>query len=452
MLLRNGDNLFNDLNCYLASSKRVTIYCPYIKLNTIKHIIDNIHCKIEKIIVRWHSIDLVSSASDLDLYIYLKEKGIPLFRNPRLHLKAFVDNYKRAFIGSANISQRALNFPETPNYNYELGVVVNDLTIADSLYFRTIEAESTLITDEIYIHLKNQLAHTQINLPKESDFPFEFTHEHKSFLISSLPMSYDVATLIKVYEHENSNDEIELNYALHDLALYGIPLGLERPLFINRLKESFFDHPFIKAFLKNLEIQDEVYFGRAKDWIQKNCSDAPIPRKWEITSNIQILYRWIVELGDGNYLVDRPNYSERLFKTVQTNERSLYYEKFINELSRDKVRGTIAPHQIILLISFFNLYHATSRKQFEFKELADEFYASWKKYQHLFKSKNNNIGMPLHALYKRDLIEITVSYTIIDYRNIEELSQKIKYTSFNKELIKFLKTVDLDYLESRINR
>src|SRR5690606_30332308 len=297
MLLRNGDNLFNDLNCYLASSKRVTIYCPYIKLNTIKHIIDNIHCKIEKIIVRWHSIDLVSSASDLDLYIYLKEKGIPLFRNPRLHLKAFVDNNKRAFIGSANISQRALNYPETTNYNYELGVIVNDLTIADRLYFNMIETESTLITDEIYNQLESQLAKAQLAFPKEPNINFEVTCGDKDFLISSLPMSYDIETLIKVYEEQNSEDETELNCALHDLALYNIPLGLERAKLVELLKTSFFKRPFIRAFLENLDSQGEIYFGRAKEWVQKNCKDVPIPRKWQITTNIQILFRWIVELG-----------------------------------------------------------------------------------------------------------------------------------------------------------
>jgi hypothetical protein len=51
----------------------------------------------------------------------------------------------------------------------------------------------------------------------------------------------------------------------------------------------------------------------AKDWIYKNCTDVPIPRKWEITENIQILYKWIVKLGNGKYKVDVPgSYSERL--------------------------------------------------------------------------------------------------------------------------------------------
>jgi hypothetical protein len=84
--------------------------------------------------------------------------------------------------------------------------------------------------------------------------------------------------------------------------------------FRQKLSESFFSHKFIKGFLENLEINGEIYFGAAKEWIHKNCEDAPTPRRWEITESIQILYRWIVYLGNGNYEVDRPNYSERLFK------------------------------------------------------------------------------------------------------------------------------------------
>ena len=57
----------------------------------------------------------------------------------------------------------------------------------------------------------------------------------------------------------------------------------------------------------------QVLFGDAKNWIQTNCMSVPVPRRWELTVNTQILYTWIVELGDGSYAIDRPNYTERLF-------------------------------------------------------------------------------------------------------------------------------------------
>ena len=45
----------------------------------------------------------------------------------------------------------------------------------------------------------------------------------------------------------------------------------------------------------------------------KKCANVPTPRRFEITENIQILFKWMVDLGDGRYGLDTPNYSQRLF-------------------------------------------------------------------------------------------------------------------------------------------
>ena len=319
MLFKNGIDLNAKLLAFINSSQALQIYVPYIKVDILSQLLE-FHNNIQCVITRWESLDFITGASDLEIYPFLKERGITLYRNPRLHLKAFIDCHERAFIGSANISQRALNFPETSNYNYELSVVVENLSFADRLYFDTIEAGSTLITDEVYEQLKQQIAQKRLEFPRNLDFKIELNTPDKSFLISSLPMSYDVETLINVYEQGGSDNDVELNCALHDLAMYSIPLDLERTQLPSQLKISFFNHPFIRAFLENLDTEGEIYFGRAKDWIQKNCSDVPTPRKWEITTNIQILYRWVVYLGDGVYNVDRPNYSERLFMQLDPKD------------------------------------------------------------------------------------------------------------------------------------
>ncbi len=448
MLFKNGINLSDSLLDFIENSNKLSIYIPYIKLAQLKYLLQS-DPKVENIIVRWKPNDLILGSSDLEIYLFLKERGINLYRNPRLHLKAFLDSYQHAFIGSANISQRALNLPETHNHNYELGIIVENLSLSDRLYFQTIDAESSLITDKIYEDLKEQIVSLKLQFKLEDDFEFNFNYLASTFQISSLPMSEDIETLIKIYVNETSNDELALNCALHDLAIYQIPFGLNEVNFISELKSSFFKHPFIRAFLTNLNEVGMIYFGAAKEWIHQNCSDAPTPRKWEITSNIKILYRWIVSLSDGTYEVDKPNYSERLFKVNPQDTGISYFEKFISKLNRDKAHSEIAPHQMILLISFYNLYHMKLKMEFEFTDLTNEFYINWQKYHHLFKSKNDNIVMPLASLEKRGLLVISV-LPPISYRNNNEVIQKIKSISFSDELIKFLETVNLDYLESRI--
>lgn len=312
MLFKNGIDLQHQLSEYIRSSQRLFIFSPYIKLESLKALIGG--CENVKVVfVRWEPKDLILGSSDLEIYPYLKTKGIALYRNSRLHLKAYLDDYKRCFLTSANISSRALNLPPYSNYNYEIGTIVEGLGIEDRFYFSIIESDSILITDNIYKQLNEQLPEKRKEFPDENDFHFEIKAPDKDFLISSLPMTYNVETLYKIYEEKEYYNETELNCALHDLALYKIPLGLSSTEFRQKLSESFFSNKFVKGFLENLEITGEIYFGTAKEWIHRNCADVPIPRRWEITENIQILYRWIVDLGNGKYEIDRPNYSERLF-------------------------------------------------------------------------------------------------------------------------------------------
>ena len=312
MLFKNGINLDTKLAEYIHNSQSLFIFSPYIKIETLKNLIDN-NENVKAVFVRWEPKDLILGSSDLEIYPYLKSKRIVLYRNARLHLKAYLDEYKKCFLTSANISSRALNLPQYENYNYEIGTVVENLGIEDRLYFSTIESDSILITDSIYQQICEQLTEKKRELV-EKDFLLTFEAPDKDFLISSLPMTYSIETLYRIYEDKEDVSEMELNCMLHDLAIYKIPLGLSSTEFRDKLAEAFFFHKFIKSFLENLESTNEIYFGSAKDWIHKNCTDVPIPRKWEITENIQILYRWIVTLGNGKYNVDRPNYSERLYR------------------------------------------------------------------------------------------------------------------------------------------
>ncbi len=313
MFYKNGIDLQPKLSEFICHSQAIFIFSPYIKLETLKSLIDE-QDNVKAVFVRWETKDLILGSSDLEVYPYLKEKGIALYRNSRLHLKAYLDEYKKCFLTSANISSRALNLPPFSNFNYEIGTIIEELGIDDRLYFNIIESDSILITDNIYKQFNEQLPEKKKEFPDENEFNFNIEAPDRDFLISSLPMTYSIETLFRIYEDKEFVSDLELNCALHDLAIYKIPLGLPSNEFRAQLTEAFFSHKFIQGFLQNIEPTGEVYFGTAKEWIHRNCTDVPIPRKWEITENIQILYRWIVKLGDGRYAVDRPNYSERLMK------------------------------------------------------------------------------------------------------------------------------------------
>jgi hypothetical protein len=313
MIFKNGINLYKGILDYLSCSSSIYIIIPYIKLDTLKLLIDNSK-NIKAIFVRWELNDLITNSSDLDIFPYLKSKGISLYRNPRIHLKVYLDNYHRCFITSANISSRALNAPDFKEYNHEIGTIVDSLTIEDRYFFLQLESDSVLVNDTIYLQICDQISLFSRLKYDKIDFDIQLDNKDIDFLITALPLTYSVEDLLKIYQNHEFVSETDINCALHDLVKYNIQLGLHHTEFYSRLKNSFFSHPFILAFLKFVDEKGEIYFGSAKDWIHKKCVDVPTPRKWEITENIQILFRWIVELSDGKYQVDRPNYSERLRK------------------------------------------------------------------------------------------------------------------------------------------
>ena len=315
MLLNNKHTLFSKLVLFLDEAKEQTIYAPYIKLGALKKLLDNTNSSCKQIVVRWEPKDLIVGVSDLEVYDFCKEKGITLYWNKRIHLKVYLGN-DSAFVTSANISKRALGYEFDERCNHEVGTIVNDLKLEDKIYFQEIINESVLVTDEIVGSLKKQLDEFEKEDTPE-EFEIDWFDGDQSFLISSLPMSNNVKFLKNFYFGKTIGlEKIEENCAIHDLALYKIPIGLSESTFDGLLRERFLNHPFIQSFLREIDSNSNgLYFGTVKEWFKNNTTSVPIPRRWELTENVQILYRWIVNLSEGNYLVDRPRHSERITKS-----------------------------------------------------------------------------------------------------------------------------------------
>ena len=99
--------------------------------------------------------------------------------------------------------------------------------------------------------------------------------------------------------------------------------------------------------------------------------------------------------------------------------------EFIDNLKRDKARGELAPHQIILIISLYNLYIENNSKTLNIEDLISTFNKVWKENQDKFKTKNCNLGMPLKVFVNREYLEIDIKEDIVDFRSKTELTNKI---------------------------
>lgn len=297
MLYKSGINLESSAIKFIEDNEMVTLFSAYLKLNELKLI--NQSRKINRIVVRWEIKDLCLGVSDLELFEYCLINNIALYRNTRIHLKAFWNNSKDVFFGSANVTNKGLG--EKGNFNYELNGFNNDIRYEDIAYFNEIIMDSEYLTSSLFNEIKYLVDKTEL---PTIDYPVIETKKkiEDYFLLSNLPMTESIEELYEGYCSPDSLDTDKSVYVSHDIALYNIPRKLDESSFYNYIKKAFNNHPFIlklKEQIKNSRRQS-INYGGVVRWIQENTTTVPTPRAWEIKQDtiVNILYTWICTLDD----------------------------------------------------------------------------------------------------------------------------------------------------------
>ena len=128
-------------------------------------------------------------------------------------------------------------------------------------------------------------------------------------------------------------------------------------------------------------------------------------------------------------------------------------EEFIDGLKRDRARGSLAPHQIILWIALSKIYKKSGKVLTDILILNTEFQVVWNSYKNEFKTTNNKLGMPLKAFVNKGYLSIEISEEINDFRNLLELETKISKLAIEDILITFFKIEKIEeYLVTRISK
>ena len=313
--------LFEEIQDFLSkydnNSNRLFLYVPYIKTKILGKLVEIIKNQIT-IITTWHINDLISGSSELELYQFCKENNIVLYIHNKIHLKVYSVNLESAIVASGNISHNGL----MEGGNYEAGVLVDKLEISDRMYLEKIKREATFVDDDVYQIYLEAYENAKNQVPEQIDFDDPKIIPQKDyFLKSALPTTENISELIQGYNKINSNSKPSqnsetANCIYHDLANYEISTGLSEKEFRENLKNQFFSHPFTKKIEEFIDSNERTQFGFIKRWVRDHCTDVPLPRPWEFTKNIQILYHWFVELGDGDYeTYVYSNHSESIRKT-----------------------------------------------------------------------------------------------------------------------------------------
>lgn len=315
MNYRSQQNLEGGFHDFVADHDEITLFTAYIKHSALERI--NTSKRINQIVVRWETRDVCGPypASDLEeIWKYCQTNNIKLYRNTRLHMKVLWNNSHEAIVGSANITRSGLGLRNGANWEFASRV---ELGRDDLLYLNTVllGTETMLVTEKLYQDLvKAKEQYAQEHVPEVPEVQPPKTTEGK-FLTNQLPMFKDISGMYSALQNLSQLNETDRTFLLHDAALYGVNGSMTESAFYDTLKSNFLNHPFIVAFLEEVRNTEpnrrtpdrpSMQFGQVRKWFVDNTTEVPAPRRWELTSYVEVLYDWIQFLSQGAYSWEVP--------------------------------------------------------------------------------------------------------------------------------------------------
>lgn len=286
----------------------ILLIVPFVKLDALKQLLwTTSQCKRLKVLVRWKPEDILCGASDLEIYPFLRDQGMPLYFNQRIHLKLYIFDSNVAFNTSGNLTLKGLGYSERGN------VEVGNMVTLAPLDWRNIYAllnESTQVDDDVFETISEIISgqkHSAIPPAIWPKFP------RKEFTIQNLPASETPESLVKFYisgPTENGSD-IERR-CQQDLVTFEIGVGLTADQMRAQLFENVRRNVFIAAFVTALRERGQMHFGGVSSWIHDKCEDVPVPYRYEVKDAVRILYNWVSAAYD-EVTWDRPNHSQIIF-------------------------------------------------------------------------------------------------------------------------------------------
>lgn len=315
-------DLHSKLAKFAASAEEdLAVFAPYVTLGALQTVLDQVAVKNPSVITTWSAQDVLEGYSDVRIYPYLKRRGGFLFLLRRLHFKALYADFSRAVISTANITGRGLGISD--NANIEVAVEIESLESTEHLWFSRQIANAMLVQDDYYEPFCNHVESQRRNYrPSEvAEFFIQEYAPSNQMLVSSLPMTDSPNDLLDAISSLADGSGAALGplrraCVLHDCALYGLRMADNREKNLENLRAGFLGHPFVRAFRVFVNEVGQRYFGETKAWVQSTCADVPVPSRRDLSHHVRVLFDWMEDLSEGEYVVKRPHYSECLVHVV----------------------------------------------------------------------------------------------------------------------------------------
>lgn len=292
-----SQNILNRIREELSvSTESFILISAYCKLPLVEYFDTCITNKTieKKLIVRFRPDDIISGASDLDIYPYCRNNGWKLYFRLDLHAKTYVFDHLRCIIGSANATSSGLSIGGSGNYEIATTCELTDIDIhaLELLLLGAVE-----MNDSVYNIMRSIVENHSSHGSTVSNWPQEiidmFVPDYSLLFAEDFPSCQHPA-------QATTEDLVFLNL------LPGVSAGIIKIAF-----QSSKCFQWLLNLVKNSESQ-EMYFGTITENLHNNLLNDPKPYRKDIKQLLSNLLNWIEDLAVDDLQVDRPKHSQRV--------------------------------------------------------------------------------------------------------------------------------------------
>lgn len=251
----------NHLRLCITNSKKIEVFSSFIKLDALKEVTKNINKEISlNLIARWRPDDLISKASDLEVYEYCRSKNWRFGIDTTLHQKLYVFDRKNILLGSNNLTLSGLGL--TPFHNTEAGTSIIEPNIEDFHKIDRVYDSVTWIDDLIYEKIIEAIKN--IDSVKKKEWPINL---RKIFYkpVKGL-WSYEFPDILPDDDKNTSSKKEFYDSRVYQWLIF--------------ILEKNKDYPYTN-------------FGWLTSEIHKILIDDPLPKRADVKKLTEILFAWI---------------------------------------------------------------------------------------------------------------------------------------------------------------
>ena len=295
MALLFSQEILNAVNEELRTAKdSVQIISAYCKENAIKQLNGFISDSVpeKKIMVRFRLDDILKGSTDFSIIEFCQQCGWKVYIRFDLHVKTYIVDGKRGFVGSANATNSGLNLGS--HGNVEIGTLV-DIDMVDMEKVEALYEDAIFVTDSIFDKLKAQ--YQKISTYEQGK---QYTWNQEIYEL----FSPKVKTLFS-YELPEKDEFSVGEYMTFLDTVFSNDTELA--------KETF---RWCNAYLWLLNVLKEndgcMYFGAITEKLHNALVSDPKPYRRDVKVLLANLLSMIEKLQMEEIVVDRPNYSQRV--------------------------------------------------------------------------------------------------------------------------------------------